>query len=121
VPKPTKAHLPTEDGRYELYKAAGKLTGKKALITGEDSSIGRAVAILFRMEGADVAIAYFPAEVDDAQHTKAQVQKNGGCIHLFQVDVTHASNCKDLVQKAVATLGWTEYFGKQRCLPNEKT
>lgn len=56
------------------------------------------------MEGADVAIAYLPAEEDDVQHTKAQVEKNGGHIHLFQTDLTHANSCKDLVQKAVDTL-----------------
>ncbi|KFY29075.1 hypothetical protein V493_02560 [Pseudogymnoascus sp. VKM F-4281 (FW-2241)] len=66
-PKPTKAHLPTEDRGFELYKAAGKLAGKKALITGGDSEIGTAVAIMFAMEGADVAIAYLPAEEQDAQ------------------------------------------------------
>jgi hypothetical protein len=48
-PKPTKAHLPAEDGGYQTYKAARKPAGKKALITGGDSGIGRAVAILFAM------------------------------------------------------------------------
>ncbi|KAH8810588.1 hypothetical protein F5884DRAFT_842696 [Xylogone sp. PMI_703] len=104
-PKPTKTHLPTEDEGYELYKPAGKLAGKKALITGGDSGIGRAIAILFAMEGASIAIAYLPAEEDDAQHTKSQVEKNGGHIHLFQTDLTHANNCKDLVQKSVDALG----------------
>jgi len=104
-PKPTKVHLPTQDDGYELYKAAGKLAGKKALITGGDSGIGRSVAILFAMEGADVAIAYLPEEEEDAQHTKAQVEKNGGHIHLFQTDLTHSNNCKDLVQRAVDALG----------------
>ena|SRR5690554_3350248 len=104
-PKPKKVHLPGEDHGYEIYKAAGKLAGKKALITGGDSGIGRAVAILFAMEGAQVAIAYLPAEEDDAQHTKAQVEKNGGRIHLFQTDLTHANNCKELVKKAVEALG----------------
>lgn len=104
-PKPTKTHLPTEDEGYQIYKASGKLTGKKALITGGDSGIGRAVAILFAMEGADVAIAYLPAEEEDAQHTKAQVEKNGGRLHLFQTDVAHANNCKELVRQAVDALG----------------
>ncbi len=98
-------HTPESQPQSQFYKAAGKLAGKKALITGGDSGIGRAVAILFAMEGADVAIAYLPAEEEDAQHTKAQVEKNGGHIHLFQTDLTHANNCKDLVQKAVDALG----------------
>ena len=74
-PKPTKAHLLTQDDRYELYKA-GKACWQESANTGEDSGIGHSVAILFAIEGADVAIAYLPAEEVDAQHTKAQVEKN---------------------------------------------
>ncbi len=104
-PQPVTAHLPTKGGGFEFYKAAGKLTGKKALITGGDSGIGRAVAILFSMDGAEISIAYLAAEEDDAQHTKKQVQKNGEKIHLFQTDVTCAKNCKELVDKAVNSMG----------------
>lgn len=118
TPKPKKAHLPTEDGGFQIYKAAGKLAGKKALITGGDSGIGRAVAILFAMEGARIAITYLPAEEEDAQHTKAQVEKNGGSIHLFPVDLTHVTNCKDLIQRAVDALGGAQHLGEQRCLSN---
>ncbi|KIM93481.1 hypothetical protein OIDMADRAFT_46265 [Oidiodendron maius Zn] len=82
-PKPVKAHLPTENSGYAIYKAAGKLAEKKALITGGDLGIGRAVAILFAIEGADIAISYLLAEEEDAQHTKAQ----------------------DLIAKAVMALG----------------
>jgi short chain dehydrogenase len=63
--------------RAKHYKAAGKLTDKKALITGGDSGIGRAVAGLFAAEGADVAIAYLPAEESDAQETKRLVESHG--------------------------------------------
>jgi hypothetical protein len=51
-PKPESENIPTKDGGYWLYKAAGKLSNKRAIITGEDSGIGRSIAILFAMEGA---------------------------------------------------------------------
>jgi NAD(P)-dependent dehydrogenase (short-subunit alcohol dehydrogenase family) len=104
-PKPTKAHLPSEDAGYNIYKAAGKLAGKKVLITGGDSGIGRAIAILFAMEGAHIAISYLPSEEEDAQHTKAQVEKNGGSIWLFPTDLSQSNNCRDLIAKAVVALG----------------
>jgi hypothetical protein len=71
-PQPVKAHLPleNEDEGYQLYRPAGKLLGKRALISGGDSGIGRAVAILFAMEGAHVAITHLPSEFEDALHTK---------------------------------------------------
>ena len=56
-PSPTSTKLPTEDGGFQQYKAAGKLKGKKAIITGGDSGIGRAIAILYAMEGAESLIA----------------------------------------------------------------
>ena len=59
-PQPVSEHVPTEDGGFQKYKAAGKLKDKKALITGGDSGIGRATAMLFAMEGADIFIAYLP-------------------------------------------------------------
>ena len=55
---------------YQIYKAAGKLQGKKAIITGGDSGIGRAVAILYAMEGADSLINYLPEEKSDAQENQ---------------------------------------------------
>ena len=55
---PVNDQLPTSDGGYQTYKAAGKLAGRKALITGGDSGIGRAVAILYAMEGAESTIVY---------------------------------------------------------------
>jgi len=103
-PKPQKVHLPTE-GEDTAYTPSGKLAGKKALITGGDSGIGRAVAILFAMEGAMVAIVYLPSEEADAQHTKAQVEKNGREVILIPSDLSQSINCKDVAKRAVDALG----------------
>jgi len=105
-PAPQSTQLPTEDGGYQTYKAAGKLEGKKALITGGDSGIGRAIAILFAMEGADSFITYLPAEEEDAQETKRRVENAGGRCHLHKADLTGGVEvCKDVIKQAVEKLG----------------
>ncbi|KAF2872435.1 3-oxoacyl-reductase [Massariosphaeria phaeospora] len=98
-------HLPTPDGGSQLYKAAGKLAGRKALITGGDSGIGRSTAILFAMEGADVFIAYLSYEEEDAQDTKKKVEEKGQKCYLLAGDLTSQANCKKLVETAVKELG----------------
>jgi len=103
--EPIDAHLPTEDGGFQLYKAAGKLQGKKAVITGGDSGIGRATAILFAMEGAESLIAYLPEEEDDAQDTKKAVEKYGGKLHLLQVSLKEKENCKKVISEAMEKMG----------------
>lgn len=97
--------MPTEDGGFQTYKASGKLQGKKAIITGGDSGIGRATAILFAMEGAETLIAYLPQEEDDAQNTKKDVEKHGGKIHLLQVNLKEKENCKKVVDEALKQMG----------------
>ena len=93
--------------RYEAdqYKAAGKLDGKIALITGGDSGIGRAVATLFAREGAAVAINYLAEEQSDADETKRAVEAAGSECLLLPGDVTERGTCESLVDKTV------EHFG----------
>jgi len=105
-PKPTKVHLPIPGTEQKsLYVPSGKLRGKRALVTGGDSGIGRAVSILFAMEGARVAIAYLPGEEADAKHTREQIEKNGGQAVLLPGDVSTARHCLDSVERAVSELG----------------
>jgi len=104
-PEPQNDQLPTAEGGYQPYLACGKLKGKKALITGGDSGIGRAVAVLYAMEGADSAIAYLPEEEKDAQETKRLVEEKGGKCYLIASDLQSAKNCKFTVEEAVKAMG----------------
>lgn len=104
-PDPVDKQVPTEDGGYQTYKAAGKLKGKKSIITGGDSGCGRAIAILFAMEGADSIIAYLPDEQKDAEDTKKQVEEHGAKCYLFPTDLTKQENCKKLVDEAMSKMG----------------
>jgi len=103
--KPNFTEHEGENGQFELYKAANKLAGKKALITGGDSGIGRAVAVVYAMEGADVAIAYLPEEEVDAQETKRWVEKYGRKCVCLPTDIRDEDQCKSTVQKTVDELG----------------
>lgn len=93
------------------YKAAGKLKGKTALITGGDSGIGRAVSVHFAREGADVAIVYLDEDVD-AEDTKALVEKEGAKCLLIKGDIKDSKFCREAVDKTV------EEFGKLNILVN---
>lgn len=104
-PEPQSENIPTEDGGYQIYKPAGKLEGKKAIITGGDSGIGRAIAILYAMEGADSLINYLPEEEKDAQVTKEEVEKRGRKCYLCPGDLRAKETCKKVVDQAIADMG----------------
>ncbi len=87
------------------YRGSGKLEGRRALITGGDSGIRRAVAIAYAREGADVAIAYLPAEEDDAQETLRLVQEAGRKGLALPGDIQDEQHCEELVRRTVAELG----------------
>ncbi len=93
--------------RFEAknYRSAGKLEGKAALITGGDSGIGRAVALLYAREGADVAIVYLPVEQPDAEETKRAVETAGRKCLLLAGDITSREFCDEVVEKTVSEFG----------------
>lgn len=106
-PKPGLDSAMTPKPKYEapLYKGAGKLAGKAAIITGGDSGIGRSVSVLFAREGADVAIVYLPVEQSDADEAKAAVEREGRKALLIAGDVTDPSFCRDAVERTVREFG----------------
>ena len=117
-PDPSSKHLPTEDGGYQTYKAAKKLEGKKVIITGGDSGIGRAIAILFAMEGAESFIAYLEQEQKDAEETKKIVEEHGGKLHLFPTDLREKGNCQKTVDEAVKAMGGLNILVKNAAYQN---
>lgn len=96
---------PRPQSEAPLYRAAGKLLGKTALITGGDSGIGRAVAVLFAREGADVAIVHLPQEQSDADETRRMVEAQGRRCLSIAGDITHPDFPREAVERAVRELG----------------
>src|SRR3954464_13243520 len=87
------------------YKGSEKLLDKVAIVTGGDAGIGRAAAVLFAREGADVAIIYLKAEQSDAEETKKAIEAEGRQAMLIPGDVTDPAFCKNAVKKVVAEFG----------------
>jgi NAD(P)-dependent dehydrogenase (short-subunit alcohol dehydrogenase family) len=87
------------------YRPAGKLEGKIALITGGDSGIGRAVAVLFAKEGADVAITALPQERSDARETQRAIEAEGRRCVVLEGDLTAPEFCEEIVERTVSELG----------------
>lgn len=106
-PRPgVEAKMTTKpDHGEETYVGKGLLTGKVALITGGDSGIGKAVAIAYAREGANVAISYLADEQVDAEDTKAWVEKAGRQCLLLPGDIRDRDHCREMVERTVAELG----------------
>ena len=95
---------PAPEAQDPTRRASGKLEGKVALITGGDSGIGRAVAILYAKEGADVCISYLN-EHSDAEETKRQVEQAGRKCLIIPGDIGEESHCQQLVERTISELG----------------
>lgn len=96
---------PRPDHGETSYVGSGKLTGRKALITGGDSGLGRAAAIAYAREGADVAINYLPAEEEDAREVVAMIRAAGRKAVPIPGDLREEAFCQQLVERAATALG----------------
>src|ERR1700744_814774 len=105
VPGKASKMDPVPDHGETSYVGSGKLAGRKALITGGDSGIGRAAAIAYAREGADVAIAYLPSESADAKEVIALIKAEGRTAVELPGDITDEKWCRELVSMAVEKLG----------------
>lgn len=104
MPGSTRAMNPRPDHGEESYRGSGRLAGKKAIITGGDSGIGRAVAIAYAREGADLVIAYLD-ENEDAAEVKVLVEREGRKAVLIPGDIRSPEHCRTIVRRAVEELG----------------
>ena len=100
MPGTTGAMKPLPDHGETSYKGSGRLNGRKAVITGGDSGIGRAVAIAFAREGADVLISYLE-EHDDARETERLVTEAGRKAVVVSGDIQHPDHCRAVIAKAL--------------------
>jgi NAD(P)-dependent dehydrogenase (short-subunit alcohol dehydrogenase family) len=103
-PGTTEAMDPEPRDEMRSYQGSGKLDGRRALITGGDSGIGRAVAAAFAKEGADVAIAYL-SEDEDAQHTVGLIEAEGRTAQAIRCDLSQEEECARAVEEAAEALG----------------
>ncbi|RYF84643.1 MAG: SDR family NAD(P)-dependent oxidoreductase, partial [Chitinophagaceae bacterium] len=111
---------PVPDHGEKTYKGSGRLKGRKALITGGDSGMGRAAAIAFAREGADVAINYLPAEEPDARQVIDLIKAEGRKAVAIPGDITNEAFCQQLVAQAVQELGGLDILVNNAALQQTK-
>jgi NAD(P)-dependent dehydrogenase (short-subunit alcohol dehydrogenase family) len=104
MPGRTDAMDPRPDHGEVSYRGSGRLAGKKTIITGADSGIGRAVALAFAREGADVLVSYYN-EHDDAKETQRLIEAAGQTCVLMPGDIKDPAHCRAIIDKATGTLG----------------
>ncbi len=107
MPGTTEAMRPRPDHGEESYKGSGRLAGRRAIVTGGDSGIGRAVAIAFAREGADILVSYL-CEHDDARETARWVEQAGRRCVLVAGDLQDPAHCRHIVNRALHELGGLE-------------
>jgi NAD(P)-dependent dehydrogenase (short-subunit alcohol dehydrogenase family) len=105
MPGLARKMVPVPDHGEESYRGSGRLEGRKALVTGGDSGIGRAAAIAFAREGADVAISYLPEEEEDAQEVIALIAAESRKAVALPGDIQDEAWCRKMVEKAASELG----------------
>ncbi|WP_428962362.1 SDR family oxidoreductase [Micromonospora fluostatini] len=104
-PGETRKMPDTPDHGERTYRGSGRLTDRRALITGGDSGIGRAIALAYAREGADVLFTYLPEEKEDAQETARLVREAGRTVVAVPGDIRDEGHCQDVVKRAVSELG----------------
>ena len=113
---------PPPDHGESSYRGSGRLTGRRAVVTGADSGIGRAVAIAFAREGADVLLSYLPQEASDADEVAALVKDAGRTVVQVPGDISEHGVCEQIVDTALAELGGIDILvnnaGRQQAIPD---
>lgn len=122
IEKPGLESELTPRPRYQArrYQPAGKLEGKIALVTGGDSGIGRAVALIYAREGADVAITALPVERTDADETRRAIEAEGRKCLVIEADLSRADACRDVVERTVDELGALDILVSNAAYQNRK-